>query len=134
MKTWTVDRPAPSSDAYLTGLRALDLTDLQRRMLALHLAAPDAEITARQMATALFGPDTGHSTANLHYGILAKQLAEAMRLRLPGDHDAVTLLVRFYEPEGEECHWVLRPTLAHALGRFGLLPDGASTTTRKDPA
>jgi hypothetical protein len=106
----------------------MDLTKLQRRMLALHLAAPDAEITARRMAIALFGP-TGHGAANLHYGRLARQLAEAVQLRLPDNHDAVALLVRFDHPEGEERHWVIRPTLAYALGRFGLVPDEASLTT-----
>lgn len=132
MTTWTVDDPAPSSDAYLEGLRALGLTKIQRRMLALHLAAPDAEITARQMATALFGP-TGHGAANLHYGRLARLLAQAMDLDLPDDRDAVALLARFDHPEGEECRWVMRPTLAHALGRLGLLPAEAGATTRKDP-
>ncbi len=102
-------------------------------MFALHLAAPDAEITARQLAAATFG-STGHGAANLQYGRLARLLAAAMGLRLPEDHDAVSLLARFDYPDGEECHWVMRPTLAHALGRFGLLPADDGTTTRKDSA
>jgi hypothetical protein len=42
--------------------------------------------------------------------------------RLPDDHDAVTLLDRFDKPDEGECRWVMRPTLAHTLGRLGLLP------------
>jgi hypothetical protein len=46
----------------------------------------------------------------------------------------VTLLVGFVESEGEECRWLLRPTLAHARGRFALLSADPATTSSKDSA
>jgi hypothetical protein len=57
-----------------------------------------------------------------------------MQQRLPDDLDAVTLLVGFVESEGEECRWLLRPTLAHARGRFALLSADPATTSSKDSA
>jgi hypothetical protein len=113
----------------------MTLWETDRRLLAIHLAAPYGSITATEMAHAAFGEGTAYGAANLHYGKLAKRLAQAMHLRLPDDHDAVSLIATFDWLDERECLWTMRHSLVHALGRVGIMPAEADVSRpAKDPA
>jgi hypothetical protein len=112
-----------SVDEYVAALAEAAKSELERKLLAIHYAAPDHTITATEMSTAAghasASPKGGQSYANRHYGALAAKVGAS--LGWPGLEQGVRVRVfaTFDWPEGEECHWVMHPELASALERLG---------------
>ncbi len=124
----------PSVEAYREALSVIEINAAETAMLDAHIAAPRHTLTATQLAEAA-GWDSW-SSANLHYGLLGRKIAEAMRWTPPlrpdgteiwtmaiatGPHDIeggaeidMAGLLATYE-NGGQFEWVVRPQLVEAL-------------------
>jgi putative restriction endonuclease len=93
----------------------VDLHPYQRRMLEIHYHAPEHTMTATQMAKAMGYRNWGG--ANLHYGVLAKLVGEALGWHPPPETN-LYVLAEFEKP-GREWHWIMRPQVSNALEMLG---------------
>jgi hypothetical protein len=112
-----------SADEYVAALAEAAKSELGRRLLAIHYAAPEHTVTATQMSAAAGhaspSPKGGQSYANRHYGALAAKVGAALGWPDLEQGVRVRVFATFDWPEGEECHWVMHPELAVALERLG---------------
>lgn len=113
----------------ITSLGQNGLTGNDRRMLRFHYRSAAWETTARRMSSACGWKNP--TTANIHYGKLGRLIGSALGLR--GAGEAVSVLVTFDEPAAHsdwEAIWALRPELARALERLGVVSPGHRLQTR----
>jgi hypothetical protein len=112
--------PIPSPEQYEQAFLAVEnrITPAQKAMLQAHYRARGRVITASNLAHAV-GFESYHA-ANLHYGLLAQMLREA--LRLPHTGTELDMLVSFVPPGTQSNdHWllVMRDEVARALEALG---------------
>lgn len=131
----------PSAQAYCEAFELLEPTfnEGYRAMLRAHLAAPDHMITATELADA--AGYQSYSGANLHYGYLARCVAEELGINPPKRADGSTMWTTAIayprgeggdNLEGEQLHdmwerraddghfeWMMRPQVVEALRKLG---------------
>lgn len=115
----TFCQQVPSVSDYVTAFRAIEpeLTEHHLRMLRAHHRASEHALTATILAYEM--GYTSYGTANLHYGRLARRVAEALGIRLTY---WVNVLADFIPPEqGGNPHWlwVMWPQVTAALDEVG---------------
>lgn len=109
----------PSVQVFRKAFLALgpDLTPTRRRILEVHYRALDRQLTMTQIAQAVGW--SSYSSANSHYGRLAKLMGEQTGFRPLSCHlAALCTLVR---PEEKGDHWliIMRKEVAAALESLG---------------
>jgi len=117
----------PPAEAYAFALSRPFVKAHHRAMLAAHGQAPDLTITAGALAAAAgysrWGP------ANLHYGTLARRVAELLEIRPAGSSTRTkplwtTALAEGWRPDdpttGGQWRWRLYPEVAAALRELGI--------------
>ncbi len=103
----------PTPAEFQGAFEALDpLPDSYRRLLCCHYAAPNRDVTATELSQ-LVGY-RNYNAANLHYGTLARWVAEYVHV-----HPAMALDLLVTMEKQEEWHWCLRPEVAAALEQLG---------------
>lgn len=121
------DAPYPDANSYREAFTALAgrLPVTYRAMLRAHYNAPDRILTAGELAAAADYPKW--TSANLHYGLLGKMVGEFLlfqpRSRKTGEPIWTLMLADGVDeavPE-EEWRWQMRPQVAEALHRAGLV-------------
>src|SRR6185369_3807407 len=114
----------PTAKAYRAAFLALGprLTPTRRRILEVHYRALDRQLTMTQIAEAVGW--RSYSTANSHYGRLAKLVADQVGFRR-GDCHLATLCT-FVRPEEKGDHWliIMREEVADALKSLGWFDAG----------
>jgi hypothetical protein len=120
-------RHPPTPAAYRAAFLALgaDLTLTRRRLLEVHYRALGRQLTMSQMAEAMGWKS--YSSANSHYGRLAKLVGEQVGFRNPRCH--LITLCTFLRPQEKGDHWliILRPQVATALRSLGWFETGRPT-------
>ncbi len=111
-----------SVDQYAAALALVALSSCERDMLRAHLHAPEHRITGSELAAAAghFGSRIGHKK----YGRLGRKIALAAGLpHCKADVSdylaAIFTLAEGTQMDSEDWHWVLHPSLAHALRLSG---------------
>ncbi len=116
----------PKAQAFRAAFLALgsDLTPTRRRILEVHYRALDRQLTMTQIAEAVGW--RSYSSANSHYGRLAKLVGDEIGFRHPSCHLAT--LCTFVRPEEKGDHWliIMRPEVADALKSLGWFDAGKS--------
>ena len=114
----------PSAKAFRAAFLALEprLTVTRRKILEVHYRALGRQLTMTQIAHAVGWKS--FSSANSHYGRLAKLVGEQVEFRHPSCHLAT--LCTFLRPEEKGDHWliIMRPEVAGALKALGWFDDG----------
>lgn len=95
---------------YVRAFRVIQLTDNERKMLSINLAAPRHAITAQRMAIAM--GFANHKGANRHYGLLAGKICRELDV---APKQKVSVLVSFEKPFGSGWKWILRKPVVAAL-------------------
>src|SRR3954462_13069423 len=117
----------PSAKAYRAAFLALEprLTGTRRRILEVHYRALDRQLTMTQIAQAVGWKS--YSSANSHYGRLAKLVGDQVGFRQRSCHLAT--LCTFIRPEEKGDHWliIMRPEVAAALKSLGWFDSRAHT-------
>lgn len=109
----------PRANAFRDAFLALEpqMTATQRRLLEVHYAAPDRQLTMIQIAEAMGWKS--YVSGNCHYGRLAKLVAGHVGFR----HDGCYLftLCEFLPPQEKGDHWLItmRREVADALTMLG---------------
>jgi len=117
----------PSSPEYVIAFQAIieDLSDSHVAMLKAHYLAPNRERTATQLAEA--AGYSSYGAVNLQYGMVGKKLNEELPIKLPEREDGTPIytyaLATAGDRSGKEAHWAwkLRPEVAHAIEKLGLV-------------
>ena len=115
---------SPTSRDYVRALSDLSERGLHPKkleMLRAHYAAPGRTATMATLAHHVGYPN--HSSANLHYGGLAKALADAGEFPLPERDFGLSAIATWeYSPRDYSGHFAftMRPALAAALEELGL--------------
>jgi hypothetical protein len=105
----------PSVEEYTSALRSISPSERQKQMLRAHYDAPRHTITATQLARALKYKRS--APANLHYGLFAKRVRQALNWwHLRDIH--ICIFNTFSHHHGE-WHWIMHPELAEALEELG---------------
>jgi hypothetical protein len=118
--------PDPLPEQYVDALKQLlpSLSTAHLAMLKAHYRAADRSLTATQLAKA--AGYAGYASANLQYGLMARNLWEALPTRLPTGPDGQPIYTYALADEGDrsgsEAQWVwkLRPAVAAAMATLGL--------------
>lgn len=109
----------PTAKAFRAAFLALGprMTASRRRILEVHYRALDRQLTMTQIAEAVGWKS--YSSANSHYGQLAKLVGEQTGFRQRGCHLA-TLCI-FVRPQEKGDHWliIMRKEVAAALKSLG---------------
>lgn len=120
----TAPARTPKAPAFRAAFLALAprLTPTRRRILEVHYRALDRQLTMTQIAEAVGW--RSYSSANSHYGRLAKLVGEEVGFRHPACHLAT--LCTFVRPEEKGDHWliIMRPEVAAALKSLGWFDGG----------
>lgn len=104
-------------DDCVDALRSITLGEHLHKMLVAHKNAELHRLTATQLANAAGWPS--YSSANAHYGNLAKQVAEYIGLKIPDFEDAPwTLALADFEKESNE--WIMHNEVVEALERLNI--------------
>ncbi len=119
-------RKVPSAKAFREAFLALgsDMTTTRRRILEVHYRALGRQLTMTQIAEAVGWKS--YSSANSHYGRLAKLVGEQVGFRHRSCH--LASLCTFVRPEEKGDHWliIMRPEVAAALKSLGWFEVGQS--------
>ena len=114
----------PSARAFRAAFRALEpqLTPTRRRILEVHYRSLGRQLTMTQIAEAVGWKS--YSSANSHYGRLARLVGEQVRFRQRSCHLAT--LCTFVRPEEKGDHWliIMRTEVAAALKSLGWFEAG----------
>ena len=115
---------APSAKAFREAFLALEprMTDTRRRILEVHYRALGQQLTMTQIAEAVGWKS--YSSANSHYGRLAKLVGEQVGFRQRGCH--LFTLCTFVRPAEKGDHWliIMRKEVATALKSLGWFEAG----------
>lgn len=127
-------RQPPTATAYRAALLALcaDLSPTRRRLLEVHYRALDRQLTMTQIAEAMGWKS--YSSANSHYGRLAKLVGEQVGFRNPRCH--LITLCTFLRPQEKGDHWliIMRPQVTAALRSLGWFKAAKSQPAVSVPA
>ena len=126
----TDEATVPSPQEYASVLRAIRVTEIQRRILQIHYDAPSRTITAKQLGRAL-----GHNhyrVANSQYGRLGRTLRESLGKTADSIGQRLGMFVTFDKRNGE-WHWLMRPEVAEALERLGWVEAAAPLLPEEIP-
>ena len=117
---------APSPKAFRTAFLALEprLTETRRRILAVHYRALGRQLTMTQIAEAVGW--RSYSSANSHYGRLAKLVGEQVGYRHPSCH--LFTLCTFVRPQEKGDHWLI---IMRERGRRRLASPSVGLTREK---
>ena len=111
----------PSAEAFRAAFLALEphMTETRRRILSVHYHALGRQLTMTQIAEAVGW--RSYSSANSHYGRLAKLVADQIGFRHGGCY--LSTLCSFVRPEEKGDHWliIMRKEVAEALKSLGWL-------------
>jgi hypothetical protein len=122
----TASAKTPSAKAFREAFLALAprMTETRRRILAVHYHALDRQLTMTQIALAVGWKS--YSSANSHYGRLAKLVGEQVGFRHPSCH--LFTVCTFIRPEEKGDHWliIMRKEVAEALKSLGWFDAGKS--------
>lgn len=118
---------APDKEEYVQAFREIvdNLTDRHLAMLKAHYNAPDQTLTASELAKAA-GYST-HSAANLQYGKVGKLVHQFVLTDLHERADGTPVYSSALATPGdtapaeEHWAWTLRPQVAYAIERLGLV-------------
>jgi hypothetical protein len=105
----------PSVEEYTSALRSISPSERQKQMLRAHYDAPRHTITATQLARALKYKRS--APANLHYGLFAKRVRQA--LNWWHFQDIHICIFNTFSHHHGEWHWIMHPELAEALEELG---------------
>lgn len=109
-----------SVEAYKAALILIEprITEGQRKMLIGHYHAPGKMRSVTQLAE--LAEYKGAAPGKLHYGKLARNLAETMGTT-PPTTDQTSILAHWTDEENEHGHgqWIMRSELAKALEELG---------------
>lgn len=116
-----------SAEEFLDALDFVDPKGARLRMLVRHASAPGRELSAAEIGRV--GGYDGVWGANMHYGKLARDIAEAMDLRpepeLLASHQAAWTMVIAEDAGRRDAEggfvWRMHAPLAEALRRLGLI-------------
>lgn len=112
--------PRETIDAFKTALIAIEskITDGQRKMLVGHYKAPEMTLSVTKLAE--LADYKGAAPGKLHYGKLARNLAEAMD-ETPPTGDQISMLGKWTPEKDERGHgqWVMYDELATAIEELG---------------
>jgi hypothetical protein len=115
----TVSTRVPPAKAFREAFLALEprMTETRRRILGVHYRALDRQLTMTQIAQAVGW--RSYSSANSHYGRLAKLVAEEVGFSQRGCH--LFTLCTFVRPQEKGDHWliIMRKEVADALKSLG---------------
>jgi 5-methylcytosine-specific restriction protein A len=117
-----------SREEFLVGLKEMSLTDAQTSMLRVHFSAPNATITAPQMARQM--GYSGFGAANLHYGRLGHSFAAQLGVKVEW---GVLSLVTMSWPS-RECEWTMRPEVRWALTALKIVNSISDWSASNDEA
>lgn len=111
-------------DDYTEAFEQVTLAEHERRMLLAHARAPQQTMTATELAQAA-GYDS-FTSANAHYGKLAKKIGDAAGLppRPSDQRDEVTYTFTLASGEGEpgeHWRWTLHPEVLDALNSLNIV-------------
>jgi len=116
----------PGAKAFREAFLALEprMTETRRRILEVHYRALGRQLTMTQIAQAVGW--SSYSSANSHYGRLARLVAEQVGFRHKGCH--LFALCKFVRPEEKGDHWliIMREEVAAALKSLGWFDAGTS--------
>lgn len=116
----------PNARAFRAAFLALGprMTETRRRILEVHYRALDRQLTMTQIAQAVGWKS--YSSANSHYGRLAKLVSEQVGFRHRGCH--LSTLCEFIRPAEKGDHWliIMRKEVATALKSLGWFDVGRS--------
>lgn len=126
----TAEATAPDPQEYVSALRAIRVTEIQRRILQIHYDAPSRTVTARQMARVL-GYEH-YSVANSQYGRLGRTVRELLGKSGDSIDQRLGMLVTF-DRRNDEWHWLMRPEVAEALERLGWVEAAAPLLPEEVP-
>jgi len=121
---------APAPQEYVSVLRAIRVTEIQRRILQIHYDAPSRTITPRQMARAL--GYNHYSVANSQYGRLGRTVRELLGKSGDSIDQRLGMFVTFHK-SNDEWHWLMRPEVAEALERLGWVEAAAPPLPEEVP-
>lgn len=115
-----------TTDEYTSYFAASPPEGGRRAMLVAHAAASNLTLSAGQLAEAAGWPDFG--SANLHYGLLGKEVAQALELKLPHHADgtiiATAALAGSAGPDWKQIngifYWRMYEEVAEALSRLNI--------------
>jgi hypothetical protein len=114
----------PSVKVFRDAFLALEprMTETRRRILTTHYRALGRQLTMTQIAEAVGW--SSYSSANSHYGRLAKLVADQVGFRHGGCHLAT--LCKFVPPKEKGDHWliIMRAEVAGALKSLGWIDEG----------
>lgn len=117
----------PNARIYREAFLALgpDMTATRRRILEVHYRALDRQLTMTQMAEAMGWKS--YSSANSHYGRLARMMGDLTGFRQRGCH--LFTLCTFLRPQEKGDHWliIMRPEVAQALKTLGWFAERRDT-------
>ena len=116
----------PRAKAFREAFLALEprMTETRRRILEVHYRALGRQLTMTQIAQAVGW--SSYSSANSHYGRLARLVAEQVGFRHESCH--LFTLCKFVRPEEKGDHWliIMREEVAAALKSLGWFDAGTS--------
>jgi hypothetical protein len=126
LKDLAENSPDPLPAQYVDAMKRLlpSLSTAHLAMLKAHYRAADRSLTAAQLAKA--AGYAGYASANLQYGLMARNLWEELPTRLPTGPDGQPIYTYALADEGDrsgsEAQWVwkLRPDVAAAMATLGL--------------
>jgi putative restriction endonuclease len=126
----TAEATAPGPQEYVSVLRAIRVTEIQRRILQIHYDAPSRTITARQMAHALGYKH--YSVANSQYGRLGRTVRDLLGKSGDSIDQRLGMFVTF-DKRNDEWHWIMRPEVAEGLERLGWVEAAAPLLPEEVP-
>jgi hypothetical protein len=126
-KSRSLERRAPhigTADEYVEAFDNIKLGDHELLMLQAHATVSGQSITATNLAKAA-GYDS-FSSANAHYGTLAKKVGDSIGLKAEfyetkGEVRYTTILASGEGEEGEHWHWVMHPEVLEALKKLNII-------------
>lgn len=97
-------------DRFIEALENIHITESEKKMLLLNYFAPNHTITATKMANGM--GYSRYNASNLHYGNLAKKIAEYLNIKITSE--ATEAIVTF-KKVNNEWHWTLLQEVVKAI-------------------
>lgn len=104
---------------YKQALRTIEINSAQRQMLVRHAQAPGMKLSVTKIGEA--GGYEGSSTGRLHYGRMARKIAEAIGSPVGQEGDQISAIANWTSDKDDRGHgqWILKDEVANALQELG---------------